>query len=112
MAAATVVVGGAGWLLALVVPRARYRRWTFRITEDHLELKRGLVVRRESSVPHFRVQHIDFHQGPLQRLAGVVSVQVSTASAASGAVLPGVEPTEAERVRGLVLARAEADDAV
>jgi membrane protein YdbS with pleckstrin-like domain len=70
------------------------------------------VVRVESSVPHFRVQHIDVRQGPLQRLAGVVDLQISTASAASDATLPGVEPERAEQIRALVLARAEADDAV
>jgi len=51
-------------------------------------------------------------QGPLQRLAGVVDLQISTASAASDATLPGVEPERAEQIRALVLARAEADDAV
>ena len=103
---------GVGGLAAVVLPRLRYRRWSYCVTDDRLELSHGVVVRVESSVPHFRVQHIDVRQGPLQRLAGVVDLQISTASAASDATLPGVEPERAEQIRALVLARAEADDAV
>lgn len=109
---AVAVTLGLGGLATVLVPRLRYRRWWYRVTEDRLELGHGVLVRAESSVPHFRVQHIDLRQGPLQRLAGVVDLQISTASAASDASLPGVEPDRAERIRALVLARAEADDAV
>lgn len=109
---AVAVTLGLGGLATVLFPRMRYRRWWYRVTEDRLELGHGVLVRAESSVPHFRVQHIDLRQGPLQRLAGVVDLQISTASAASDATLPGVEPERAEQIRALVLARAEADDAV
>jgi membrane protein YdbS with pleckstrin-like domain len=96
----------------VLVPRVRYQRWTYRVTADQLEVAHGIWVRRESSVPHFRVQHVDIRQGPLQRLAGVVELRISTASPATDAALPGLEPAHAEVIRTLVLARAGADDAV
>ncbi|NLD76833.1 MAG: PH domain-containing protein [Acidimicrobiales bacterium] len=116
--------GAAGWLIAgvvvlavgitggLLLPRARYRRWRYWVTDETIELRHGLVFRAESSIPHFRVQHIDVRQGPLQRSVGVVDMVISTASAATDATLPGVEPERADAIRQVVLARAEADDAV
>ena len=101
-----------GLTVSLVVPAAQYRRWRYWLTEDEIEIRHGLVVRNESSIPHFRVQHIDIRQGPLQRLVGVVKLEISTASPASDAELPGITPDQAERIRRLVLERAEADDAV
>ncbi|MCB0986516.1 MAG: PH domain-containing protein [Acidimicrobiales bacterium] len=114
------LVGTSIWGLATVltvlaafwVTRRRYQRWTFRVTEDRLELRHGLFIRHESSIPHFRVQHVDLRQGPLERMAGVVAVQISTASPATDAVLPALEPERAEMIRALVLSRVEADDAV
>lgn len=100
------VFGGTLW------PSARYRRWHYWVNEDAIELRHGVIFRAESSIPHFRVQHIDVRQGPLQRAAGIVELVISTASAATDATLPGVDPERAEAIRQAVLARADADDAV
>ncbi len=107
-----VLVLVAGTVGGVLLPPARYRRWRYWVTEDGIELRHGLLFRVESSIPHFRVQHIDVRQGPLERLAGVVELVISTASAATDATLPGVEPERAELIRQMVMARAEADDAV
>lgn len=104
-----LLIGVAGGVL---LPPAQYRRWRYWVTDDGIELRHGLVFRSESSIPHFRVQHIDVRQGPLQRWAGVTELVISTASAATDATLPGVEPERAATIRQVVLARAEADDAV
>lgn len=101
------------WLAAaIVVPGATYRRWRYSVTDDGLELRHGLIVRQESSIPNFRVQHIDLQQGPIDRALGIVRLRISTASPASDAVLPGVELERAEAIRARILARAEADDGV
>jgi membrane protein YdbS with pleckstrin-like domain len=105
-----VVGGGAG--LTVIVPNLSYRRWRYGVTDGALELRHGVVVRHESSIPHFRVQHIDLEQGPLDRWRGVVKVSISTASPATDATLPGIEPARAEALRTRILERAEADDGV
>lgn len=109
LAAAVVTLAVA---LALAVPAARYRRWRYLVTDDGIELRHGVLVRNESSIPHFRVQHVDVRQGILQRRFGIVSLSISTASPATDAELPGLEPERAEAIRRLVLDRAEADDGV
>jgi uncharacterized protein len=104
-----LVVGG---VLTWTVPTAQHRRWRYTVTVDVVELRHGLVVRRESSIPHFRVQHIDLQQGPLDRWLGIVRMRISTASPATDADIPGIEPARAEQLRSWILARAEADDGV
>lgn len=107
-----VVVGGIGIVLAVVWPAASYRNWRYAVTDDGVELRHGVIVRQESSIPHFRVQHIDIGQGPLDRWRGIVKLTISTASPASDGSLPGIEPERAEALRARILARAEADDGV
>jgi hypothetical protein len=96
----------------VVVPNASYRNWRYAVTDDGVELRHGVLVRHESSIPHFRVQHIDIGQGPLDRWRGIVKLSISTASPASDGSLPGIEPDRAEELRARILARAEADDGV
>ncbi len=107
-----LVVAVVGVVLVVVVAAAEYRRWRYLVTDDGIELRHGLIIRNESSIPHFRVQHVDVRHGVLQRWLGIVSLSISTASPATDAELPGVEPARAEAIRRRVLDRAEADDGV
>ena len=107
-----LVVGLAGLTLTIVVPNASYRNWRYSVTDDGVELRHGVLVHHESSIPHFRVQHIDIGQGPLDRWRGIVKLTIHTASPASDGSLPGIEPHRAEELRARILERAEADDGV
>lgn len=107
-----LLVAVLGGVATVLLPPATYRRWRYAVTDDGIELRHGLVVHHESSIPHFRVQHIDVHQGPLDRWRGIVKLSISTASPASDATLPGIEPDRADALRARILARAEVDDGV
>ncbi|MEX1178425.1 MAG: PH domain-containing protein [Nitriliruptor sp.] len=98
----------AGLTIALTVwyPRARYERWRWRLTELAIELDHGVVVRRAEALPYFRIQQIDVNQGPLDRLLGLASLQVTSASASGSATLPGIAADHAPQVRRVLLARA------
>lgn len=104
-----LALGGSA---TVVLPALTYRRWRYGVTADGVELRHGVLVHHESSIPHFRVQHIDLHQGPLERWRNVVRVSISTASPATDATLPGIEPERAAQLRARILERAEADDGV
>lgn len=110
--AVPVVVAAIAVALVVLVPPAAYSRWRYRVTDDGLDLQHGLVVHQQSSIPHFRVQHVDIRRGLIQRQLGIVSLTISTASPATDAQLPGLDPERAEAIRRLVLDRAEADDGV
>jgi uncharacterized protein len=98
-------------LLGLYVafyPPARYRRWRWRLTPLALELRYGVVVHRVEAVPYFRLQQIDVAQGPVDRLLGLATLQVTTASASGSVALPGIAAEDAPRIRAELLARATA----
>lgn len=106
------VVAIAAVVVVAWAPSAVYRRWSYRLTDQSLELRHGVVVHQQSSVPYFRVQHVDVRKGLFQGWFGVVSLTVSTASPATDAELPGLEPERAEVIRRRILDRTEADDGV
>ena len=107
----------AGWTVAfpmaivagLVVgplQTLRWRRWSWRLTDTTIELRSGVLARRHVTVPHFRVQQIDVLEGPLERLLGLATLTVTTASAAGSISLPGLPAAAAPEVRREMLERA------
>ncbi|MEX2550553.1 MAG: PH domain-containing protein [Nitriliruptoraceae bacterium] len=112
-----VFAGRWGWLvLALVVgaflfavvlyPPMRFRRWRWQLSGLAVDMRSGVLVRRQETVPYFRIQQIDIVAGPVDRLLGLASLQVTTASASGSATLPGIEAESAPVVRVELLARA------
>jgi uncharacterized protein len=112
-----VVLGRWGWLITLgfVVlmaisagwyAPARYARWRWRLTDLALELRHGVVVHQQEAVPYFRIQQIDVTQGPVDRLLGLATLQVTTASASGSVALPGIAAGDAPGIRAELLARA------
>ena len=107
-----LLAAGLAVALALWWPGLCYRGWRYRLTEQAIELRHGVLTLRRSVVPYFRVQHVDVSQGPVERALGLARLKVHTASAGSDASLPGVGLDRAEEVRRLVLDRAEEGDGV
>ena len=116
-AAAFAVLDTAAWLVlaavialfgavVLWIPTLRYERWRWRLNPLAIELQHGVLVRRHDAVPYFRIQQIDVNQGPLDRLLGLATLEVTTASASGSAGLPGITAGEAPSVRTELLARA------
>lgn len=96
-----ILIVGVTWY-----PRARYQRWRWQLTDRALELRYGVVVHRHEAVPYFRVQQIDIERGPVDRLLGLATLQVTTASASGSGSLPGIAESEAPLVRQELLLRA------
>jgi membrane protein YdbS with pleckstrin-like domain len=95
-----------GALATLILPRRRYRRWTYREGADELEIRRGMLIRVRTIVPFGRVQHIDVAQGPVQRRFGLATLILHTAGTQSAAVpLPGILHGEAEAMRDRIRAK-------
>ncbi len=107
------MAGGGVVLLLLAVwllPRRRYKAWGYRMGEDELVVKHGLMVRKNTVVPFGRVQHIDIAQGPLQRAMKLATLVLNTAGTRGSAVkLPGLLPAEAEAMRDHVRSQIRQD---
>jgi putative membrane protein len=72
------------WVLLFVIPalgRAFVRYWTYRyrLGDDDLMIREGIVTKNERHIPYVRIQNIDLVQNPLHRLFGVAVVRVETA---------------------------------
>lgn len=85
---------------------ARYARWRWRLTDLALELRHGVIIHAQETVPYFRIQQIDVIQGPVDRLLGLAALSVTTASASGSVALPGIPASDAPAVRAELLARA------
>jgi uncharacterized protein len=91
-----VVIGAA--VVAVLVPRLDYRHYRYEVTELGLYFAKGWLWQRRQVVPHARVQTVETTVGPLMRAFGLVSVELTTASASGGVTIPGLAPDVADRL--------------
>ncbi|MEV4512014.1 PH domain-containing protein [Dactylosporangium sp. NPDC049525] len=103
IAFAGVALGG----LRAVFMRRSIRAWGYAERAEDLLVRHGLLVRRLSIVPYARMQFVDVTAGPLERAAGLATVTLHTAAAASDASVPGLEAAEATRLRDRLAALGE-----
>ena len=89
----------AAWLL-IRAPLRRYQARGYQLGADRLRVVRGLLFRSDTVVPFGRVQHIDVHQGPLERGYGLATLVLHTAGTHNASVtLPGLAHDDALAMR-------------
>ena len=93
--AALYVVGMVVWLV--VLPPIRFMRWRYELSDDYLDIARGIIWRKRFIIPFIRVQNTDTRQGPILRAFGLASVTVATA--AGEHEIPGLDSQTAEQLR-------------
>lgn len=88
-------------LYAIVrVPLRRYQARGYQMGADRLRVVRGLLFRSDTVVPFGRVQHIDVHQGPIERGYGLATLVLHTAGNHNASVhLPGLAHDDALAMR-------------
>ncbi|WP_426511013.1 PH domain-containing protein [Dactylosporangium sp. McL0621] len=104
LAAGLVLAAGA---VRAVFMRRSIRAWGYAERAEDLLVRHGLLIRRLSIVPYARMQFVDVTAGPLERAAGLATVTLHTAAAASDATVPGLEAAEATRLRDRLAALGE-----
>jgi membrane protein YdbS with pleckstrin-like domain len=99
-----LAVWSIGW------PVLAYRRTSYRVDEQGIQIRRGVLWRTVSSVPRSRVQHTDVSQGPLERSFGLATLIVHTAGTHNASVsLGGLEHQVALRIRDHLIEGGEGD---
>ena len=91
------------WLVGRQVPA-----WGYAEREDDLLVRHGIAFRSIVVVPYGRMQYVEVQAGPVDRMLGIAKVQLHTASAGTDAVIPGLPPQEAARLRDRLASRGEA----
>lgn len=97
-------------LMIFLLPRRRYNRWGYDMSEGQIQIIRGYLFYTDTIVPFNRVQHIDVSQGPIERLFGLSSLVLHTAGTHnSTVVLPGLRRETAEDMRDSIREFIKAD---
>lgn len=100
-----IVVGAiVAVLLAIfvgIVPTARYKEWSYEITDDCLDIMKGSVFKKSRSlVPFVRIRDTDTQQTFLMDRFGLASVTASTM--AHEYEIPGLDVETADQLRNRV----------
>jgi len=109
------VVAMGVFILSIWMPSLAFDRWGYLLRQEDLLIARGVWVRRVTSIPTHRIQHVDTQQGPLEQWLGLARVQVHTASGlGADGVIPGLQLDDAEALRDVLMERSQtaADDGV
>lgn len=97
MAIVAIVFAALAILCIVILPPIRYVRWRYQLTDDFLDIAKGIIWKQRIIVPFIRVQNTDTRQGPIMRAFGLASVTVATA--AGEHEIPGLIMSEAEVLR-------------
>ena len=86
--------------LIIRVPLRRYHARGYQLGGDRLRVVRGMMFHSDTVVPFGRVQHIDVHQGPIERAYGLATLVLHTAGNHNASVaLPGLAHADALAMR-------------
>jgi putative membrane protein len=103
----SLIYGGIGLAAALARGVERWATTRYGVTDGVVSHRAGWLRVRRTHVPVERVEALDVHQGPIQRLFGVQSVDVQTGAAGKGGeiALPAVGREDLRELRDAVAAR-------
>lgn len=87
-------------VLIFVMPQVRWNRWRYDVSEDAVDLYRGIIMRTRTVVSINRIQHVDTKQGPIYRQLGLSSISISTA--ATTHEIPALNDETAAQLRTLI----------
>jgi len=88
----TFILGGVSWY-----------RFTFRVFEDELQIKKGIFVRKKLYLKKDRIQVIDITESIIQRLFGLVQVEIKTAGGGTEkAIISALSKEEATQLRAIL----------
>ena len=98
-ASACAVLFVAFALQSQLWPPYAWRFHGLRVLPDGIEVHRGALFRKVTTVPRWRVQHVDVTQGPLERRLGLARLVIHTAGARSSVEIAGLAQEDAASIR-------------
>jgi membrane protein YdbS with pleckstrin-like domain len=93
-------------------PAIRFKHASYRVSEQGVQVRDGILWRSVVNVPRSRVQHTDVSQGPVERKFGLATLIIHTAGNQQASVPVSGLPFEvANQIRDLLIDGGQ-DDAV
>jgi len=102
-----VCLAGWGWFWAA----RNQANWGYAEDADELIVTCGVAFKRLVAIPYGRMQFVDVSAGPLDRVFGIATVTLHTASTETAADIPGLPADEATRLRNRLTELGEAHGA-
>jgi putative membrane protein len=95
------IYGGAGLVIAVTVGAIRYQSTSYYLGPEAIHHVTGALSKKVTDVRLDRIEAIDIHQGPLQRLFDVYAVDIQTGAGTKGGEisLPALTPAAVEELR-------------
>jgi len=89
--------------------RWHYTRW--RLDDNGFHLRKGRWWQKEVFIPRTRVQHLDIHNGPMERSRGLATLVIHTAGTQSHALKQeGFRLETAQQLRDALIPQVQRDD--
>lgn len=101
-----VIASSIVWEMILIPRQVRAIGYAER--NDDLLIRSGIMFHRVMVVPYGRMQYVDVTMGPLERMLGLSTIHLHTASPGTNALINGLPAVEAARLREQLSARGEA----
>ncbi|TLW90395.1 PH domain-containing protein [Saccharomonospora piscinae] len=98
LAIALAAVAAVGVPTAVLLPLWWYHVHRWEITDEAVYTRTGLLWQEWRIAPMSRIQTVDTQRGPLERLFGLATVTVTTASAKGAVTIPGLDHARAAEV--------------
>ncbi len=64
----------------VIYPIIEYAQWEYLITDDRIEIKKGIFWKSHTVLPISRIQHVCAKQGPIQRMFKLGTIEIMTAA--------------------------------
>ncbi|NBC25352.1 MAG: PH domain-containing protein [Bacteroidetes bacterium] len=94
---------GGGFALLAIIGLLDWWRFLFKVQDGELHIKRGILIRKNLYLTKDRVQVIDISSGVVQRMFGLVKVDIQTAGSTSrAAMIEAVPQSTAAQINKLL----------
>jgi membrane protein YdbS with pleckstrin-like domain len=104
----TALVGAALAAFVVVVPLWRYAVHRWEVTDTAVYTQVGWWTLERRIAPMSRIQTVDYSEGAIERMFGLASVTVTTASAAGALEISGLDRELARRLAEELTVQADA----
>lgn len=94
---------------AIVEPKLLYTYWRYRITDEFVQLKRGILKLENTVIPMTKVQYVEATQGPLLRKYRLYTLSIGTMR--SSHAIPALKEEEAFQLRDHIAEQAKLKEA-
>lgn len=99
-----------GVLAIGILPVLHWQRWSYEVSDQQIDLQRGVWFIKRTLIPMIRVQHVDTKQGVVMRRYGLASVNIWTASGSHE--IPALSTEVADSLRDQIAGLARLSDDV